>query len=289
MQSSRQTSSPERVQRFLRTTPERIEHFLRATPARAAWMILGGLFAAAMLVFGTMQAVTALAHEEETFVDDFAASDVATIDVRNDAGGVTIRGSDSNSDTITVRSEVSHGLRRTGHSERIQGNRLVLDSSCPIFFSTFCNVTYTVDVPTEIDVVVRGSAGSITVSDVTGDVDLATDGGGVDVTRVDGGLLRMDSDAGSVSATRIGSSDVEATSDGGGVHVVLVQPPQSVHADSDGGGVEVVLPRDDDIAYRVEAHSSAGGEENLVNTNQDSDRTITATSDGGGITVRYGD
>lgn len=270
-------------------SPERIEHFLRATPARAAWMILGGLFAAAMLVFGTMQAVTGLAHEEETFVDEFAASDVATIDVRNSAGSVTIRGSDRNDETVTVRSEVSHGLRRTGHSETLRGDRLVLDSSCPIFFSSFCNVTYTVDVPTEIDVVVRGGGGSIDVSDVTGDVDLDTDGGSVDVTRIDGRLLRMDSDAGSVRATQIGSSDVEATSDGGGVHVSLAQPPEAVHADSDAGGVEVVLPRDDDIAYRVEVHSTAGGEENLVNTNQTSDRTISATSDGGGVTVRYGD
>jgi DUF4097 and DUF4098 domain-containing protein YvlB len=264
------------------------ERWGRLPAVRTAWKVLGGLLAVVVLFFGVTQTVTALAHEEETFVEEFTADDVRVVDVRNAAGSVTIRGSDEREGgSIQVRSRVSHGLRRTGHTERIEGERLVLDSSCPIFFSTFCEVAYTVDVPTEVDVVVRGSGGSITVTDVTGDVELDADGGGVDVARVGGDFLRMDSDAGSVSAVDVASSDVEATSDAGGVSVQFSSEPERVRADSDAGGVELVLPPDSG-PYQVEADSSAGGVNNSVNTSQTSDRIIVASSDAGSVTVRYG-
>lgn len=267
--------------------PEKVEQSLRTPVARGAWKVLGGLIAAALLVLGVIQAVVGLAHEEYTEVDTFPADDVAMLDVRNSAGGVTIRGSESNSDEITVTARISHGLRRTGHRESLQGDRLVLDTSCPIFLSSFCDVRYTIDVPTDIDVVVRGAGGSVNVNDVTGDVDLNSDSGGVDVARVGGGLLRIDSDAGSVTATDVRSSDVEATSDAGGVYVGFARPPQAVWADSDAGGVEVVLPPGDEV-YDVEADSDAGGVEIDVADDPRSPRTVRATSDAGGVTIRYG-
>jgi hypothetical protein len=267
--------------------PNAPQRWGRAPAARTGWKVLGGLFAAVMLAWGTSQVVTALAHEEETFVEEFAAGDVTLVDVHNTAGSVVVRGSDRAGDTIRVTTRVDHGLRRTGHSERLEGDRLVLDTSCPIFFTTFCNVKYTIDVPTEIDLSVRGSGGSISVTEVTGHVDLDSDGGGVDVERVGGEVLRMDSDAGSVSAVDVRSTDVEATSDAGGVTVQFASDPQTVRADSDAGGVELVLPPDGG-PYRVEADSSAGGVETSVNTSRTSERTITATSDAGGVTVRYG-
>lgn len=267
--------------------PERTEELLRTPLVRGAWKVLGGLFATALLAFGTFQVVGTLAHEEYTIVREFRASEVSTLDVRSNAGGVTIRGSDRNSETITVTARISHGLRRTGHSQVVRGDRLVIDSTCPILGSQFCYVTYTVDVPTGIDVVVRGAEGSVTLSEVTGDIDLSSDSGSVDVAQVGGGFLRMDSDAGSVTATDVSSSDVEATSDAGGVYVAFTRPPQSVLADSDAGGVEVVLPRGDE-EYDVEADSDAGGVDVSVDQDGGSPRTVEATSDAGGVVVRYG-
>jgi Putative adhesin len=270
--------------RFDHDAPQR---WGRAPAVRTAWKVLAGLFAAVMLAWGTSQVVTVLAHQEETFVEEFAAGDVTLVDVHNSAGSVVVRGSDRADDTIRVTTRVDHGLRRTGHSERIEGDRLVLDTSCPLFLTTFCEVRYTIDVPREIDLSVRGSGGSITVTDVTGDVDLDSDAGGVDVERVGGDRLRMDSDAGSVSAADVRSTDVEATSDAGSVTVRFAGDPRTVRADSDAGGVELVLPPDGG-PYRVEADSSAGGVETSVNTSRTSDRRITATSDAGSVTVRYG-
>jgi hypothetical protein len=266
---------------------ERAEEMLRAPLVRGAWKVIGGIAAAVLLVFGGIQVVVQLAHEEYTVVEEVPAADVAMLDVRNDAGSVIVRGSDRNSETITVTARVSHGLRRTGHRQSLQGERLVLESTCPAIFTSFCDVRYTVDVPTDIDVVVRGASGSIVVSDVNGDVDLDTDSGGIDVARVEGGLLRMDSDAGSVTATAVGSPDVEATSDEGGVYVAFTEAPDAVWADSDAGGVEIVLPRGEE-EYGVEADSNAGGVDITVDQDPSSPRTITATSDAGGVTVRYG-
>lgn len=277
----------EAVQSLRELRPDRAEEMLRTSPVRMFWKVVGGLFAAGLLVFGTLSTVSLLAHEEYTVVEEFRAADVAMLDVRNDAGSVTIRGSGRNDDTITVTARISHGLRRTGHRESLQGDRLVLDSTCPILLSQFCYVTYTIDVPTEMDVVVRGVDGSITLSDITGDVDLDSDAGSIDVARVGGGLLRMDSDAGSVTATAVESSDVEATSDAGGVYVAFTRPPDAVWAESDAGGVEVVLPAGDE-EYAVDAASDAGGVDVTVDQDPNSPRTVHADSAGGGVTVRHG-
>jgi hypothetical protein len=272
------------VTRFDEETPARIG---RSPAVRAGWKILGALVVAFMLLSGTVQTVVLLAHKEETFVDEFAAEGITTIDVDNASGSVTIRGSDTNRDTITVTSRVSHGLRRTGHREEVEGERLVLDSTCPLFLSDFCRVAYTVEVPTDVDVVARSDGGSITIADVTGVVDVDTDGGGIDVARVDGDWLRMDTDGGSVSAVDVRSAEVEATSDGGGVSVQFAGDPQSVVADSSGGGVEVIMPRGGG-PYRVDADSDGGGVDTEVDISQTSDRTVRATSDGGSVSVRYG-
>jgi hypothetical protein len=255
--------------------------------ARAAWKVLGGLFAAFLLVTGVIQVVVRLAHEEFTIVEEFPAGEVARLDVDSDTGRVTIRGSDANRDTVRVTARVSHGLRRTGHSQRLQDDRLVLDSTCPIFFSDFCEVRYTVEVPTDMDVVVRSSTGRIVVEGVNGDVDLSTDAGSIEVADVDGDLLRMDSDSGSVDATAVGSSDVVATTDAGRVYTGFVDAPRAVRADSDAGRVEVVLPEGDE-AYDVEADSAAGSVDVEVNQDSRSSRSVTATSEAGSVTVRYG-
>lgn len=265
---------------------ERVEQNLRTPVARGAWKVVGGLFAAVLLVFQTVQVVVLLAHEEYTIVEEFPAPDVAMLDVRNDAGGVVIRGSDANRDTIRVTARISHGLRRTGHHQYVQGDRLVLDSSCPVLLSDFCNVRYTVDVPPDVDVVVRQAGGRIDLESVTGDLDLSSDAGSIEVVDVDGGLLRMDSDAGSIDATGVRSRDVEATSDAGGVHVGFREPPDAVRADSGAGGVEVVLPEGG--SYDVEADSDAGGVRIEVPDDPRSSRRVQATSDAGSVTVRHG-
>lgn len=248
------------------------------------WRIGGSLAAVGVLGFGTMQSVSQLAHEEETVVRHFDGADLRTVDVRNSAGSVHIVGSDS--DEVTVRARVSHGLRSTGESARMDGDRLVLRGSCPVMGSNFCTVRYTVEVPDDVDVYVRADD-RISVSDVTGDVDASTDNGRVEAARIDGDVVLV-SDNGRVVGTDLRAGTARADSDNGRVELGFLAAPRTVSATSDNGSVEVVLPRTDDY-YRIDEVSSDNGTAATpeIRIDPDSDRTITASSDNGDVTVRY--
>jgi len=251
------------------------------TGVRRAWMVGGSLFAVAALAMGTTQAVSVLAHEESTFTTEVDAADVRAIEVRNDAGPVYVVG--TGGDTVRITGRVSHGLRATGHSERVEGDTLVLDASCPLFVSTFCRVTYNLEVPAGLSVRVR-SEGRLTISDVDGDVDAATDNGSVRATRI-GGDVVLSSDNGSVVATDLRGASAQADSDNGRVELGFVQPPRDVTATSDNGSVEVVVP--EGVDYQVDASTDNGALATLVATAPSSDHDVTARSDNGDVTVRY--
>jgi len=255
---------------------------------RRLWMVGGSLAAVVVLVFGLIQAVSVLAHEEETVVtvlDDM--SQLRTVEVRNGAGSVHVAGTADDAVTITAR--VSHGLRSTGHGHRTEGDRLIIDASCPTIGSTFCGVTYDVEVPEDVALVVRAGNGGVTVSDVSGDVDLESDNGRVEAVRL-AGDARLRSDNGRVTGTELTSAEVDAESDNGRVELSFRRSPRAVAAASDNGRVEVVLPNrtaDTDVEYRVEVSSDNGTTTNQVRTDPFSSRSIDATSDNGSVTVRY--
>jgi Putative adhesin len=249
---------------------------------RLAWLVPGSLFAVATLGWGTINLVDLSAHERHHEQQEFTAP-IRTLDIDNDKGHVEIIGTDAS--TVTVDASVSEGLRSGSHSEQLDGDRLVIRATCPIMFSTWCGVDYTVRVPAATAVVSHSSGGGIEVTGMTGDVTLTSSGGGVHV--VGGGTtLTLDSSGGGVHGERLTAKVVTATSSGGGVHLSFAEPPQTVKADSSGGGVTVEVP-DVPGAYHVEASSSGGGVHTDVRTDPNSPNAIDAHSSGGGVTVRY--
>jgi hypothetical protein len=248
------------------------------------WRIGGSLVAVGVLGFGTMQSVAQLAHEEETVVRHFDGAGLRMVEVHDGSGSVHIVGTQG--DRVTVRARVSHGLRSTGESARMEGDRLVLRGSCPVIASNFCEVDYTVVVPEDVDVLVRAD-GRISVSDVTGDVEASTGDGRVEAARIDGDV-DLSSDNGRVVGTDLRAGTARADSDNGRVELSFLAPPQTVSATSDNGSVEVVLPRTA-AYYRIDEVSSDNGTAATpeINIRPASDRSITATSDNGDVTVRY--
>lgn len=258
---------------------------IRRRLVHPAWKIGGSVVVVAMLVFGAVQVVVALAHEERTIETEFPAEGVAAIEVDNGAGGpVEIIGTSSESDSITVRAHVSDGMRKTGHRERVVGDRLVLESSCPDLFSDFCRVSYTVRVPEDLDVLVSVDSGHVTVTDIAGDVSVSSEESGIDLARI-GGTVRARSHAGGIEATELTAPQLEAASDAGRVSAEFTEAPQSVAVDSDAGSVEVVVPPGE--SYNVTADSVVGSESVDVVSDPSSPRSITASTQAGSVTVRY--
>lgn len=257
---------------------------------RRLWRIGGSLAAVVLLPFAALQIVSQLAHEEFTVDRQFPADGIATIEVHNSTGRVRIVGQEGGAgtsegdDMITVTAHVSEGLRSTGHSQRIEGDRLVLDATCPIFLESFCEVTYTVETPPDVDVVVRGDRGA-SVEGIDGDVDVAADQGSIDLSRLAGTVV-ADADQGSVRGSGLRSEDVEATTDQGDVFLRFEDAPRRVVVDSDQGDVEVVLPAGP-AEYEVVTDSDQGRVTRDIDTKPSTDRSITATTDQGDVTLRY--
>jgi hypothetical protein len=250
---------------------------------RWAWRVGGGLVAVVVLGFGLLQAVAQLAHEEETVVRHLDGAGLRQLDVHNSAGSVHVVG--TSGDEVTVRARVSHGLRATQQSVDVDGDRLELRGSCPILGSNFCGVTYTVEVPERMAVRIRAD-NRISVSDVTGDVDASTDNGRIEAARIDGDVA-LHSDNGRVIGTDLRAGTAHGESDNGRVELAFLAAPHTVTARSDNGRVEVVLPdTPDDYVVDVQSDNGTAATPD-IRTDPDAERTVTASSDNGDVTVRY--
>jgi hypothetical protein len=229
---------------------------------------------------------SALAHEERTEVSTFDAAGLRSVDIDNASGSVRVVGV-GEADTVTVNAHISDGLRPTGHDVHRDGDRLVVEGSCPVFLGDWCNVRYTVEIPSDLPVVVHAADGRVTVTDVAADIEASTDNGRVELARIEGNI-ELHSDNGSVTATSVReASRAKATSDNGDVRLEFLDPPDDVVATSDNGSVEVVLPDTGEL-YQVDAHSDNGTVSTAgVGTRPGSDRTIRAESDNGDVTITY--
>jgi hypothetical protein len=253
---------------------------------RRTWLIVGSLVTVPVLLYGGTQVASGLAHEERTEVAEFDAAGLQSVDVDNAAGSVRIVGVED-TDTVTVTARISDGWRATGHDVRREGDRLVVEGTCPMFLSDWCNVRYTIEMPADLAVVANTDNGRVTVTDVAADVDASSDNGRIELARIEGDVV-LHSDNGSVTATGIrGASRAEATSDNGGVRLEFLDSPHDVVATSDNGSVDIVIPDEGAIAYKVDAESDNGTVSFPVRTDPDGERTITAQSDNGDVTVTY--
>jgi hypothetical protein len=249
------------------------------------WKLIGTVFAVSALGLGTLQAVVRLGHEQErvdrTF-EDVAAIDTLVVDVND--GRVDIVGRATSS--IRLSGTIDHGLVRTQHSEAIEGDRIVIRTDCNHLLSAFCDVDYTLEVPQDLDVVVRSGNGTATITGMTGAIEASTGNGSVEVAGAVGDL-RLESDNGSVEATEISSPTVHATTGNGGIELTFRDPPRDVEASSGNGSVEIVLPDLPDVAYRVDSATGHGSETIRVRTDPASDRVIDVSTGNGSVTVRY--
>lgn len=246
------------------------------------WLLIGSVMAVGAIGMGTFQVVGLLAHSERTEVETFAADGITNLRVDVENGPVDITGGDV--DEITVVAEISRGLFATQHVATVDGETLLLTADCPAM-PIWCEVRYTVTVPADLAVTVGLDDGRLTLRDLTGPITADGDNGLIELFRL-GGEVRVQNDNGRIEGTGLRSATIDVDSDNGRIALAFADPPGFVTATSDNGRIEVVVP-DTEGAFRVDARSSNGGTDVGVRTDPASDRSITATSDNGSVTVRY--
>ncbi len=252
--------------------------------ARTAWKAAASIATVVVLIWGVTTVVGQVAHEERTEVTTYDPAGLNTLDVRIDGGSLTVVGTDR--DEITVTARISDGLRATSVTRRVEGDRLVLRGGCSAFFSTFCDVSYTVEMPSRMAVRARLDQDGTRLTGVEGDIDVHTDNGSVTITGSGPGPLLISSDNGRVTAVDLRSTEVDARSDNGDVTLAFRRSPRSVRATSDNGSVAVAVP-DDGTSYAVSTGTDHGSSSVAVRTDPDAAATIAARSGHGDVQVTY--
>lgn len=254
----------------------------RAGPARVAWLLSGSVFAAAALGFGTLNVVSLLAHERTRVHTEFPQV-IRLVELRVSDGSVTVQGADAVG--ATVDATISDGLRAAHHSETVEGERLIVRSSCPGFVDTWCSADYRLTVPRGVSLVARGADGSITVSGLSGDIDLSSSNGGLHVDGSRAALTLHTSD-GSVTATNAHASAAKVSTSDGSILLTFASAPADIEARTSDGSITIEVP-DDGTAYDVRATVSDGHTTTAVRTDPTSPHVIDAHTSDGSITVRY--
>ena len=255
---------------------------MSATTPSAAWIIGGSLLTVFVLCGATLNAVSLVAREDETVTSEFDAAGLVALDIRVETGSIEVVGTDT--DVIRLTVDLTHGLRPTGHRAEVEGDTLVVRSSCP-WVGQWCDADYRLEVPAELAVRADIDDGHLTIRDIDGPVEADGDDGSLELVRLSGDLV-ADTENGSVVATGLRSQSVDADSDNGSVRLTFAEPPRLVEATTDNGGVEVVVP-DDDTTYLVDIDTDHGSTDIGVRTDPDSDRQIFGRSHNGSVTVRY--
>jgi hypothetical protein len=129
--------------------------------------------------------------------------------------------------------------------------------------------------------------GNITASDITGpSLRASSGGGGIQASAVDSPAVTISTAGGNIRATGVTAGTVAASTGGGGIYLVFASVPASVRVNTSGGDITLVLPPGQ-AKYRVYAHTDSGSSSDGLAQSSSSANSITATSGGGTIILRY--
>ncbi len=227
-----------------------------------AWTVVGSVVAVPTLVVSTLNVVTAMGHETEDVERPVPAATLTGLDLAGSAP-VTVVGADV--DRVTVRMHVSHGIRRTGHTERVDGSTLVLRSTCPNWLSHHCQVDYRIEVPRDLAVRVDADNHGVELRDLDGD-------------------LHIENDNARIVGTDLRSHEVVAQNDNSSVELRFTEAPDQIDVENDNGRITLVVP-DLDEGYAVTTQNDNGSTDVGIRTDPDSPHSITVDNDNGRIEV----
>ena len=215
-------------------------------PARRPIATLGGL---ALLAYGILAAAATVSAggtlARPGAVSSFGSSpftDTITLEqpigpgqtlaVTNASGSTTVRGGSGS--TVQVRATRHSGFGGLPPDVQLRpsSNGLTLDASSRrgrFLFGDSGSVDYTIDLPADVGVDLRSSSGPLNVSDVTGEVHLATSGGHIQATALSH-LREASSSSGHISLQGVFTEAANVRSSSGSVDLRLL-PGSAVHLD----------------------------------------------------------
>jgi Putative adhesin len=244
-----------------------------------------GLAMTAVLVgLSSLVAINAMAHQtvQEEHTYGFKGKSVS---IELTIGEVQILPS-QNDDEISVRRQMSYGLRAPAIEERVDGDTFrVRDGDCAMPVGAPCHVHWLLLVPRHLHLAITTKTGSITVRGMAGPVNLISTSGKVTARALTGPAVQLLSDHGPVSGMDIRSTHVVATSQTGHISLTFRTPPKLARAHTKSGSVAVVLPEGSE-SYEVRAVAGPGSVKTIAaNQDDNANRRIDVKSEEGPVSV----
>jgi DUF4097 and DUF4098 domain-containing protein YvlB len=209
------------------------------------------------------------------------AERITRVEIELSAGDVTF--SPATADGISVSRRVGWRSDKPVVTETFNAGTMHISFRCPK--RTRCRVDYDLRVPASASVHARTDAGDITLTGITGDLDLGADSGDVTLEGA-AGTVRASADSGDVTATGLRSTDVAAKADSGNVALTFAAAPTAVDARADSGNATITVPHAEG-GYAVRAEVDSGKRTVAVDEVASSPRHVVALVDSGNATVRY--
>jgi hypothetical protein len=254
----------------------------RRPAIRSLWRWFGALFAVCTLAFTAVQVLGVLSLDSSVIRQSLSADGVSGVVVRADHGTVEVVGTAGGE--VAFEARVRRSLVDADVDLRRDGDRVVVEATCPGFSPGFCAVDVVVRAPSSVAVEIAGRDGDVSVRDVGSSVVVSTSDGDV-VAQDVGGALRVATSNGDVQASGLGDR-ADVSTDDGAVAMSFRTAPVEVAATTGDGDVDVVVP-DGEETYRVDATSDDGAVDTLVRTDPESGRRVTLHSGSGSLTLRY--
>lgn len=252
---------------------------------RALPRALGTALASAALIGSAAACDASEPSETDTDATEFSEN-IDRIEIETNNGHIEFVASDS--DSVSVEREFQWNNDKPASAEVVDDGVLRIEvSGCSGIGSSACGISYAFDLPADVEVEAHTTAGNIRTVGMNATQELSTDAGNIDGIGVISDDVDVSTRAGNAMMHFVDDTDeIEVHSSAGNVEVRFTVPPNDVAASSDAGNVTVVLPEGGTM-YNVDASSNTHSSEVHVVEDEDSERSIDASSNAGNVLVDY--
>lgn len=184
--------------------------------------------------------------------------DVSVVEINSAGGAISVKV--GSGPTIKVTETSTFKADKPGRKQSVDGGELVLASTgCA---SGDCSIAYVVEIPSTLSVRLDSSGGAITLSGLTGIIDVSSDGG-------------------ALSGDGLAPPELTARTGGGAVELAVTQAPDRVDVDSGGGNVTLKLTKD---GYALDVELDGGQQSGTVKSEDASLHKVHVVTGGGNLT-----
>lgn len=250
-----------------------------------------GLFIASMFLFTHCLTYGNL---EDRTTKSFAVRPGGTLTLESDIGSIEVRGMGTDSVEIEILKEVRTNdekrakeiledfdvrFNHSGNDVSIKGiNKKRGIGRLWNNIGKHLRVKYIIAVPSEYNLDLQTSEGSISADDITGEVLSNTSGGSLKFDNIKGDIKAKTSGGSITIGEVMGRSDIRTS--GGSIHIKRAEGPLNAH--TSGGSITV-----EEVMGAIDADTSGGSVKAYLSKQPESDCSLTTS--GGSITVRLPD